>query len=380
MAELLFWASLAGLVVTYVGYPALMGALGRRPAGPPQPGREGSEADLPSATIVIAARDEATVIAPKLESCLAQDYPADRLDVILVSDGSIDGTPEVAARYGNRVRVVEIEEPVGKAVALNTAMAEVRSPIVVLTDARQLLDVHATRRLVEWFRDPAVGAVSGDLRYDRADEEGMRRALHSYWDYERRIRLGQSRMHSCVGATGALYAIRGELWRDLPPRTLLDDVFTPMQIVLSGFRVVFEPRAWARDEASASDDKEYWRRVRTLTGNYQLLLALPGVLDPLRNPVWLHFVFHKLGRLVSPLFLAGLLVGALLAEGLVYDIAYWGQIAFWSFAFATYWSRSRLRFSRPLALPYAFAVTQGAAVLAFFHFVRRDWNVWSRKG
>lgn len=377
MAEILFWACLVGLGTTYVGYPAVMAILGRRPRSPT--GADVDGADLPAVTIVIAARDEAAVIGSKLESCLAQDYPPDRLHVVLASDGSTDGTSAVAARFGDRVRVVELADSVGKAMALNAAMREVSSPIVVLTDARQPLDAAATRWLVERFRDPEVGAVSGDLRYDSADEEGMRWALHRYWDYERRIRLGQASLHSCVGATGALYAVRRELWLDVPPRTLLDDVYTPMQIVLSGYRVVFEPRAWAWDQASTSDDREYWRRVRTLTGNYQLILMLPALLNPMRNPIWLQFAFHKLGRLISPLLLGGLLVGALLADGLFYEAAFWAQIAFWSFALLTYWSRSRLRFARPLALPYAFAVTQGAAVLAFLHFVRRDWNVWSRR-
>lgn len=376
MAAFLFWTCLAGLAMTYVGYPALMAFLGRTPSTA-LPDRKDRDS-LPAVTVVIAARDEALVIGDKLESVLSQSYPMDRLDVVIASDGSTDDTVGVAGRAGGaRLRVVSLENSVGKAMALNAAMAEVTAPIVVLTDARQHLAPDAVARLVARFDDPEVGAVSGDLHYDTTDERGMRRALHRYWEYEKRIRLGESRIHSCVGATGALYAIRTHLWRDLPVGTLLDDVFTPMQIVLSGHRVVFEPLAWAHDEASDGEDREYRRRVRTLTGNYQLMLALPDLLIPVRNPVWTQFVLHKLGRLASPAMLAGLLVGSFFAVGAFYRTAFWLQVGFWLFALLSSLSGSRLRFARPLALPYAFAMTQSAALLAFFHFLRRDWNVWA---
>ena len=375
LAAVLFWLSFAGLLATYVAFPVLMALIGR--LGRTQ--QAGELSDPPSVTVVIAAKDESPVIAAKVQSCLDQAYPADRLRVLVASDGSTDETAVEARRFDDgRVSVLELQSSNGKATALNAAMAHVQDEVVVLTDARQILHPEATRRLVMRLEDPEVGAVSGDLRYDRGDESGMRRALHRYWDYETGIRLGESRIHSCVGATGALYAIRRELWEDLPPDTLLDDVYTPMRIVLTGRRVVFEPRAWALDTASTGDDREYSRRVRTLTGNYQLLLSLPAVLNPLRNPIWLQFVFHKLGRLFSPLMLLGLMIGAMLARGIVYDVAFWLQAAFWTFAFSTYASRSKLRFAPLLALPYAFAVTQGAALRAFLHFLRRDWNVWSK--
>ena len=376
MGAWLFWVSALLLVGVYVGYPALMAWIGRR--GEVWHGREG-DTGLPGVTIVIAARDEEAVIGSKLQTCLAQEYPTDALDVVVVSDGSTDRTAAIVRSLENsRVRLIELEAPAGKAVALNRGVAVAAAPIVVLTDARQALDPGAVRALVLRLSEPRVGAVSGDLVYDRADEAGLKRALHRYWDYEKLIRLGESRLHSCVGATGALYAIRRELWRDLPPDTLLDDVYTPMRIVLGGHRVVFEPAAMAADEASTGDDREYWRRVRTLTGNYQLLLSLPGILSPTRNPIFLQFLFHKLGRLASPVLLAGALAGALLAEGVFYEIAFWSQLGFWLAALAAWISGARLRFARPVALPYAFAVTQSAALFAFVNFLRRDWNVWSR--
>lgn len=371
--DYLFWFCLCGLMAVYALYPGFMALVGRPPESPPETGCP------PTVTVAIAAYNEAGVIASKLRSCLEQDYPADRLDVVLVSDGSTDATAARARELGDdRLRVIQLRKNSGKAAALNAAMEETAGEIVVLTDARQLLEETAIRRLVAHFRDPAIGAVSGDLRYDREQESGLQRALHRYWDYEKRIRLGEARVHSCVGATGALYAIRRSLWTDLPEDLLLDDVYTPMRIVLEGYRVLFEPRAWASDVASVQDDDEYRRRVRTLTGNYQLLFVLPGLLSPVRNPVWLQYAMHKLGRLISPLLLAGLLAGAALSEGPVYEMAFGVQAGFWIAILIMMVSRSQVRFARSLVLPYAFAMAQGAAVQAFVHCLRREWRVWKK--
>lgn len=371
--ETVFWAAGALLAAIYVGYPAVMAVLGRA-AHRPVP-----DSVTPAVTVVIAAHNEESVIDGKLQSILEQTYPSELLDIVLVSDGSTDATVARArSAAGSRIRVVELERPVGKAAALNAAMAEAQGSIVVLTDARQHLDAHAVERLVARFSDAGVGAVSGDLRYDRATEVGMQRALHRYWDYEKRIRLGESRVHSIAGATGALYAIRRSLWNDLPPGTLLDDVYTPMQIVLGGYRVIFEPDAWAWDRASPGDEHEYRRRVRTLTGNYQLLALLPGLLSPLKNPIWIQYGLHKLGRLASPLLLVAVLAGAALASGPFYQAAFVVQAAFWVFVMIIALTRASVRFAWPVALPYAFAMTQAAAVLAFVHFTRRNWDVWGR--
>jgi len=373
LAELVFWLSVSLLTLVYAAYPAFMSLLAGRPKV------KHSGADLPHVTVVIAARNEEAVITPKLLSVIGQAYPEDLLDVVVVSDGSTDETAARAREVGgDRVRSVELQNPVGKAAAVNEAMKHATGSIVVLTDARQPLDSEAVRHLIENFSDPRIGAVSGDLRYDRSLESGMQRALHRYWDYEKRIRLGESRMHSVVGATGALWAIRRELWVDLPAGTLLDDVYAPMRIVLAGHRVVFDPRAWAHDKASEGDEHEFRRRVRTLTGNYQLLALLPDLLSPFRNPVWLQFALHKIGRLVSPLLLLGMLIGSGLATSPGYRTLFYLQVSFWLTILLISSSRTALRFARPVALPYAFAVTQAAAVVAFIYSVRGQWDVWGK--
>jgi len=374
VAAVVFWVGLAALGIVYIAFPAIMALISRQPVDPP------AQPACPTATIVIAARNEADAIASKIRSCLAQEYPAERLDIVLVSDESTDDTGHLAVEAGrSRLTLIELSDHGGKALALNAGVQAATGELVVLTDARQQLDPKAVRRLAAHFEDPGVGAVSGDLRYDRLKEQGMQRALHRYWNYEKRIRMGESKIHSCVGATGALYAIRRRLWRILPPGLILDDVFTPMQIVLRGYQVRFEPSAWATDVASTSDSREYRRRVRTLTGNYQLLFELPSLLNPMANPIWLQFVLHKLGRLVTPVFLAMVLIGSIFASGPVYLAALIAQLGFWGFAAMIAISGAHLRLTRTLSLPYTFAVIQGAALRAFVHCLRRDWNVWETR-
>lgn len=374
MPEILFWLSLSALLIIYAGYPALMVVVAR---GAPAAQDDGDVHR--SVTILIAARDEGHVLRKKLESCLDQVYPENLIDILLVSDGSEDNTVQVAKDLrDNRIGVVQLESSVGKAAALNQGMERATGEIVVLTDARQPLSPSAVQTLVAAFRDESVGGVSGDLRYDRDSEAGLQAALHRYWDYEKGIRLGESRVHSCVGATGALYAIRRGFWVPLPPGLILDDVFLPMKIVLGGRRVIFEPRAWAEDVASVSDGREFRRRVRTLTGNYQLLTVLPELLVPFKNPIWVQFLIHKTGRLVSPFLIILLFASSIAASGSVYAAALIGQMLFWVLVALGYAAKSTRRLGPILALPYAFAVTQAAAVVAFAYFLKRDWDVWVR--
>jgi cellulose synthase/poly-beta-1,6-N-acetylglucosamine synthase-like glycosyltransferase len=295
-STLVYWSSLGLVAYTYAGYPLIINALARLR---PKPTRA---SDIePSVTFVLAARDEADRIAAKLDNLLALDYPSDKVEVVVVSDGSTDGTDEIVAAYRDRgVVLVRLDPPGGKAIALNHAMQRARGEVVVFCDARQRVDQGALRAIVPLFADPRVGAVSGELVLESERGPG------AYWLYEKLIRAAEGRVDSVVGATGALYAIRRHLFKELPRGTLLDDVYTPLQIVLEGYRVLFQPEARVYDE-EADVGAEFSRKARTLAGNFQLLEQLPAILNPVRNRVFLQYVSHKLLRLVCPYALAGLL-------------------------------------------------------------------------
>jgi cellulose synthase/poly-beta-1,6-N-acetylglucosamine synthase-like glycosyltransferase len=338
--KLAFWLSAFVVAYVYVGYPLLIAAW----AGLRRPGPARVEGErLPGVSVLLAVRDEAGRLPSRLENLLALDYPPDRLEVIVVSNGSRDATLGVLDQLAGRVMAFAIPAG-GKAGALNVAAAAASGEILVFADARQQFAADAVRRLVEPFADPRVGAVSGELILDTesaagpADEDAASSTVGEgvglYWRYEKWLRRRESDVHSMLGATGAIYAMRRSLWRPLPPDTLLDDVLAPMRAVLAGRRVVFAPKARAFDRASRDAATEERRKRRTLAGNYQLLWLEPRLLVPGLNPVWLQFVSHKVGRLLVPYALLGLAVSsaALAPTGAVYGLALAVQVAFWLLA------------------------------------------------
>jgi cellulose synthase/poly-beta-1,6-N-acetylglucosamine synthase-like glycosyltransferase len=319
--------ALAALVYTYIGYPIL--AALRAPSGVLP---VGSPLRHASVTVIIAARDEARVLPRKLASLFAQGYPMDRVQVLVVSDGSRDETAEVARQADPAVEVLERPTPAGKPSALNLAAGHSRGEILVLTDARQPLRPGALEALVAPFSDPTVGAVTGeiDLGAGRAGSEtpGL------YRRYDDWIRRSEARRGSAIGVTGALWALRRSLFTPLPPGTLADDLFLPLMVVAQGKRVVCAPAARATDEATDDLRHDFRRRVRTLAGNFQLIAGAPWLLRPDRNPAFFSFVSHKVLRLTSPLWLALLFLGSLLGAGTLPAALLALQIALYGFALA----------------------------------------------
>ena len=332
--ESLFWLSAAFIAYVYVGYPALlaMWASLRARKGRPPRNEERRWRDVPGISIVIAARNEAARLPARINNLLASDYPRDRIQIIVASDGSSDGTAEALAPFKDRVELLQLPEG-GKALALNAAVARARNPILVFADARQRFAPDALRLLVYRFADPTVGAVSGELLIDGAHST-IGDGVSAYWSYEKWLRRHEALVGSTIGVTGAIYSMRRDLWRPLPGDTLLDDVLGPMRVVLAGYRVVFEERARAYDQAASDASTEMRRKVRTLAGNFQLLAREPRLLVPVINPVWLQFMSHKLARLFVPYALAALLIasGALAGQSLFYAMLCSAQIVFYGLA------------------------------------------------
>ncbi len=298
-----FWGSATWVVYTYVGYPCLVWGLAKccpRSSSFGAADPSGS-VDEPPVSIVMAVRNGESEIRAKLENLLSMDYPKDKLQIIVVSDGSTDGTVEAVRSMTERgVELVEMAEASGKPTALNYGVSRAHGSIVLFCDVRQRIEPQALRALVRHFADPKVGAVSGELMIEGDAGAG------AYWKYEKLIRSAEGTLDSVPGATGALYAIRRELFRELPSGCLLDDVYTPMSIILEGYRVLFEPTARAYDREAELKD-EFQRKARTLAGNFQLLEQLPRVMSPLHNRALWQFASHKLARLACPYALLGML-------------------------------------------------------------------------
>jgi cellulose synthase/poly-beta-1,6-N-acetylglucosamine synthase-like glycosyltransferase len=299
---LFIWAGLAVLSYTYAGYPILVALAARF-----FPLRVRADPNYtPTVSAIIPAYNAEHCIAAKLDSLLAQDYPTDRFEILVCSDGSTDHTDEILRDYARRdarVRPIRVEKRSGKPSAVNLLRREATGEVLLMTDVRQPLVGRALRELVAPLADPDVGCVSGNLILRGTAGAGF------YWRYENWIRRSEGRFRSMVGVTGPIYALRKADMVDLPSDTILDDMWVPMRLRLDGRRIIFAEEAAAYDDAFG-DDREFGRKVRTLAGNYQLFARLPRLLLPFINPSWFETFSHKILRLWSPWALLALFFGA----------------------------------------------------------------------
>jgi len=330
-----FWFSAFVIGYTYLGYPLLLAVWARVGKRPNRKADISADEAWPSISIVLAVRNEAARLPARVENLLQLNYPGPR-EIIVVSDGSTDRTEYALAAYEGRVLTVEVPAG-GKATALNAGVAIATGDILVFADARQQFSSDALLELVANFDDAHVGGVTGELILDSehgGTESSVGDSVGLYWKYEKWLRRNESAIWSTLGATGAIYAIRHNLWQPLPPDTLLDDVLVPMRVVLDGYRIVFEEKAHAYDCASTDAVSEARRKKRTLAGNYQILGQEPRLLVPVLNPVWLQYLSHKVGRLLVPWALVALFVSsAVLAPAHWFvGLAFWAQFAFYCLA------------------------------------------------
>ena len=258
-------------------------------------------------------------------------------EVILVTDGATDATAAAARTHpSSMVRVIELQERVGKAAALSEGCAAAVHEILVFADVRQNWAVDSLPRMLSNFMDPAVGAVSGDLIVQRC--AGVLGGVSLYWRFEKWLRRQESWFWSGVGATGAVSAVRRELFRPIPRGMILDDVYWPLQVAFQGYRVVHDDKAHAFDCLPERTRDEFRRKVRTLSGCFQLAARLPAVLSPRRNPIWLQFISHKLLRLSAPWGLLALFVTSLLATGPFYRTVFVCQAVCYTAALLGLWT------------------------------------------
>jgi len=376
VTRLLFWLSAGVIGYTYAGFPALVLLRGRLR---PRPHRE--EPVTPSVSIVIAARNEEASIGSKLDNLAALDYPADRLEVIIASDGSDDGTNElVAARAHERLRLLALPRG-GKATTLNAAVAEARGEILVFSDANSLFAPDALRRLVAPFADPEVGGVAGDQRYVAAGHEAaVAGGERSYWSLDRALKLAESRGGHVISATGAIYAIRRSLFRPVPASST-DDFATSTGVIAQGKRLVFAPDAVAYEPVGASAEVEFSRKVRVMTRGLNGVLIRRELLDPRRHGFYaLQLFSHKVLRRLMAIPLLVLAVSSALlrrrspfyaaaaaAQGAVYLVGVLGLLA---------GSRPAAR-SKLFAAPTFFVLVNAASLRALLNVVtRRDISRW----
>jgi poly-beta-1,6-N-acetyl-D-glucosamine synthase len=372
--KLFFMASVSLIFFAYAGYPACLYFWARLW---PRPIRRVSF--FPHVTIVMAVHNEGKNLPRKLLNLAALHYPAERLEVIIVSDGSTDQTNQILSAWQNSSgQAVILAEQQGKANALNHCVAQAHGEIICFTDARQFIALDGLNNLIANFADSSVGCASGALvMSDKKHSAPSTSGVGLYWRLEKWIRNWEGLTGSTVGATGAFYAVRKSLFLPLPIGTILDDVYVPLQVARQGSRVVFDSQAEVWDDFTPSPKQEFRRKVRTLAGNYQLLQIAPWLLTR-SNPLRVQFVCHKLLRLLVPFALVGVLVSTLYFRTGVYGLALAFQLAFYALAILTMW-RPKIRFVSQLSnIALAFVVLNAAALVAFIYFITGRKAAWAR--
>lgn len=356
MATWLFCISVVALVYVYAGFPALLAVFAKRWGHP----HTTDTHYTPSVTILVAAHQEARVIRAKLENFLEIDYPHSLLRMLIVSDGSTDGTDEIIENFTcERVTLLRQEPRQGKAAALNLGLDAISSDVVVLTDANVMFESSAVRELVKNLADGNVGVVTGDVIL--LDEKlGYAASEGAYYKYERFIQANESRLWSVVGVDGALYAAKRELIVAPPVEAILDDFVLSMTIACNGHRIVYEPAARAYEDAPPAMDDEFRRKTRTSAGAFQALTA--GWALPTRGArLMFCFFSHKVMRWAAPWFmLVAFVCNVLLAPG----SAFWtvllaAHASFYLLAVAGLKSPSLRRF-KVVSIPMYFVLMNAA--------------------
>jgi cellulose synthase/poly-beta-1,6-N-acetylglucosamine synthase-like glycosyltransferase len=368
----LAWASLAFIAYTYVGYALLLRLWpsGRALPGGGLDGKAEKPADTgacPTISIVLAACNEAAHIGAKLHNLAAMDYPADRVEILVGSDGSTDGTDDIVRAHPSGARLFRYER-LGKTGVLNRLVAEATGEILVFMDARQRVAADALRRFAAHFMDPCVGAVGGELALTGADGEETSDGVGVYWRYEKWLRRRESELRLVTGLSGALYALRRELF--IPPEddTILDDVMIPLGAARRGYDLRVDDAVKVYDRV-ADEDREFHRKVRTLLGNFQMFGRLLRRPRPFPPRLVFSLVSHKVCRALTPPALLGLLVGSVgMPSGPARTLLLAGQGVVYVLGAVGLASRRGPR-GRLVSVCSTFCVLNAAAAVALFRYL-----------
>jgi cellulose synthase/poly-beta-1,6-N-acetylglucosamine synthase-like glycosyltransferase len=388
---IIFWILLGIVVYTYIGYGIVLFSLVKlrrlfRLQKPPLPALK--EEDFPHVTLLVAAYNEKDYVAAKVNNSLQLDYPADKLHQVWVTDGSDDGTPELLQQYAD-VQVLHVPERNGKIGAMNRGMQLVQTPIVVFSDANTMLGKDAIRRMVQLFRDPSVGCVSGEKRIISKTEDTAAGAGEGlYWQYESLLKKWDAELYSVVGAAGELFAIRTHLYKHVEKDTLLDDFIISLRVAQEGYTIQYDPEAYAIESASANVKEELKRKVRISAGGIQSIVRLRSLLNIFRyGRLSFQFISHRVLRwTLTPLCLLLLLpINFVLAmqEGLMtfglYATLFWLQIAFYVAALIGWVMERRSTRIKLLFVPYYFFIMNLSVFLGFARFMKKTQSVnWER--
>ncbi len=369
-AEIIFWLSAAALAYTYAGYPLLLLIVSwLRP-------REVRRGEFtPAVSVIITAYNEERALNAKLENTLALDYPSELLEIIVASDCSTDRTDEIVREFAERgVRLVRQPQRLGKTAAQNMAVPEVRGEIILFSDATSLYQPDVLRVMMPSFADPTVGCVAGRLIYVDPAQTRVGRGARSYWGYETFLKEHESRIFSLIGASGCLYATRRSAYVPLYNEACSDFIIAT-KMVEQRLRAVYEPAAVCTEETNRHSDKELKMRVRVIAQTFTDLWRHRAMMNPFRSGFYaVQLLSHKVMRYAAPLFLIAIMAtSAILARySMLYSIVFVAQAGCYLSALGAGMLERAGLHSRMLALPQYFILSNLAALLGFYQFLRGE--------
>lgn len=382
-----FWISLFIVAYTFIGYGFLLyfiikvkRAFKGKPVIPVV-----DDTNLPTCTLVVAAYNEEHFISQKIANSLQLNYPEGKLKFVFVTDGSSDKTADIIGQHP-QIQLLHRPERAGKIAAVHRAMEYVTTEVVVFTDANTFLNTEAITRICRHYSDKTVGAVAGEKRV-QIDESADASAAGEgfYWKYESALKKWDSELYSVVGAAGELFSVRRNLYQDVPADTVLDDFMISMLIANQGYRIIYEPEAYALETASENVSEELKRKIRIAAGGIQSILRLKGLLLPFKFPVLsFQYVSHRVLRwTVTPFFLILAFVTsfatAFAGDGFIYTLLFAGQVVFYLLAVLGYLMEKRHIRVKALFIPYYFCVMNYAVLAGIIrYFTKKQSSVWEK--
>jgi biofilm PGA synthesis N-glycosyltransferase PgaC len=385
--KIAFWISLFIAFYTFAGYGILLYfiiKIKRSFKGKPILPIVDDE-QLPECTLVVAAYNEEHYMTSKIANCLQLNYPAGKLKFLFVTDGSNDKTPDIISQYPE-IQLLHRPERAGKIAAIHRAMEFVTTRVVVFTDANTFLNPEAITRICRHYSDKTVGAVAGEKRVQiDANADASAAGEGFYWKYESALKKWDSELYSVVGAAGELFSVRRELYEDVPADTILDDFMISMLIAAKGYRIIYEPDAYALENASENVTEELKRKIRIAAGGIQSILRLKPLLFSFKYPVLsFQYVSHRVLRwTVTPFFLIIAFITnfalAFAGDGIFYQLMFVAQVAFYLSAILGFILEKRQLRIKVLFIPYYFCIMNYAVLMGIIrYFTKKQSSMWEK--
>lgn len=396
MLEIAFWTGVSVVFYAYLGYGMVLYCWLK--LHPRKPALSVASAALsvtsaaayqPEVTFIVCAYNEADWIEKKITNTLALDYPSNKIHFFFVTDGSNDGTPDLVQQYafpsGVQWKLLHQPERRGKIAAFQRAMRSVETPLVISTDANTLVNRKAVKMLVKHFYNPEVGAVAGEKRISMGERDNASSAGEGiYWRYESTLKRWDAELWSVVGAAGELFAFRRAAYEDVPTDTIVEDFYMTMRIAQKGYRVQYEPKAYAVESSSASVSEELKRKIRIAAGGWQAVVRLAPLLNIFRYRLLsFQYISHRVLRwtlapaLLPVIFASNLLLA--LKGSTLYQVVFALQCLFYTCALVGFILEQRQLKVKALFVPYYFCMMNYAQYAGFFRFIRGQQSVlWER--